>query len=1303
MFTKRVMSKTKKIFIYGGGTLASFLFLLFSLSFYGVNVQTSGDQVCGETCISYFNISLDSYALCMGSTFTGVTVEPQVKYEIYKADARYRSDNPNRWKPYDFKASTCLKNGTNHEFKLIGYKNPEQTIKWGLTLSGPDKDPFWYGINESTATTSVSNNITMELGARVNISTNITGSSTVCVDIDHPEYGTNYTCGSPMANFMFNISYFRKGEFNDSTTSKNLTWGTFLNNPITALEAGWADLSPLTQINDSNQVTYANNTGSAVSFHFTSINFTIDDTFEINNLRFLMNWSSNGSQYDQDATCGAGTSFCFYNWSSSSFVAVGSTLSSSAGSYLLNASLPSDAISVNGTVYMASDQIYSGNGVVLKVYEIWLSYNNLDTSTSNENFTVYINGHQYDEIRNVSVNLTGFAYQGETPTSVKIYVNGTLSNNLDYMVNEQGTINKLNDTSTSKNYSFDARGTKTDYLYIIKGAQIGSAYFNVTGFNILTGLEGVCYQETATTAGGCGGLNTGTYWNDVSDTYYNDGDWATRKDGYVSTSGVANYQVNYSRPVAFLYNGTKLQVKFMLNYGDTTTNVTLLPSCLANNPVRTRLNFSHTGTYGTFRVLCYDTAWQSLYSSTSVSNYNGMGLYEEGIYWNFINNSLTNISVDIGDIDGTPEYNYTGYFTTTGKSINFNNTLTTYLSTCTEDSNHFCTVPIYFTSQKSGLLQINNINISYDYDVNPVYLNSELISNFIGNSTGAVNIPVTFSSSQNGTLQISDLRYDYLGGNDTITVSTYPASECYQETATTNTTCGGLNTGSYTPTQGSGTTCARTYVNYTKPSNAVSAKWRVKHGNVTDTEYNVTIPSSCFDYSSQIALYFCSNSLVNPEGSASTGSHSEGYCLGSSGWQQITQTKSLSGTSYDRSVASSALYYDGDWGTYVSGPLWGNDNDVNSPSTSRIYEEGIYWSLQENLSLIVHYSDFFKNLPYTWTDTVFFIPRTNSSKNVSAYGQKTTIPVYNITTTNYGGKNMNLFTYLNETNSCIDILVSSNNTKPSRSLWRDLVGYYPFDIDARDVSGNNKNATTNVATHNQSGGQMGGAYEFDGINDEIQLGSTNPLGFNISKNYTFSFWFKLNGHNPEAATYVSDPILEISDTTKSIVIGVQTNLSVFSYSAGTKRIGSNVSLLNNTWYQGIITFESNASIKIYLNGSLRGSGSLIVANCDNHNMIGEENCIDADFFNGTIDEVRIYNKSLNQAEITELYTREKNKYYDNKLLNEWTAVKWNLNYLNNSGIWMWADLDNCNASNQRIFNPGVYFQSSCIDCITEEI
>lgn len=64
-------------------------------------------------------------------------------------------------------------------------------------------------------------NIIVELGMNINI--NATSNiSYVYVDVDHPDYGVNYSSGFLNTSFELIIDYFRKNIFNDSTISKTL-------------------------------------------------------------------------------------------------------------------------------------------------------------------------------------------------------------------------------------------------------------------------------------------------------------------------------------------------------------------------------------------------------------------------------------------------------------------------------------------------------------------------------------------------------------------------------------------------------------------------------------------------------------------------------------------------------------------------------------------------------------------------------------------------------------------------------------------------------------------------------------------------------------------------------------------------------------------------------------------------------------------------------------------------------------------------------------------------------------------------
>jgi hypothetical protein len=89
----------------------------------------------------------------------------------------------------------------------------------------------------------------------------------------------------------------------------------------------------------------------------------------------------------------------------------------------------------------------------------------------------------------------------------------------------------------------------------------------------------------------------------------------------------------------------------------------------------------------------------------------------------------------------------------------------------------------------------------------------------------------------------------------------YPEIECFQETATVATSCGGLSTGQY----GYNNDTGYLYMNYTKPSFASSTSlWQVYwSGGISEIKrINYSIPSICFNaYSDKIALYY--KSLIN--------------------------------------------------------------------------------------------------------------------------------------------------------------------------------------------------------------------------------------------------------------------------------------------------------------------------------------------------------------------------------------------------------------------------------------------------------
>ena len=133
-----------------------------------------------------------------------------------------------------------------------------------------------------------------------------------------------------------------------------------------------------------------------------------------------------------------------------------------------------------------------------------------------------------------------------------------------------------------------------------------------------------------------------------------------------------------------------------------------------------------------------------------------------------------NVSLEVGTIDGVYEWNNTGELNSVETTTNFSSSITEFLSTCTADSDGYCNVQLYVTSDTVGILNITNLEINYSLDYNPIQINTSLVQTFLGNSSGNVDIPLKFESSTSGILEISGINFSYRGGNKTYEIKAHP-------------------------------------------------------------------------------------------------------------------------------------------------------------------------------------------------------------------------------------------------------------------------------------------------------------------------------------------------------------------------------------------------------------------------------------------------------------------------------------------------------------------------------------------------
>ncbi|MEM3074778.1 MAG: LamG domain-containing protein [Candidatus Pacearchaeota archaeon] len=213
---------------------------------------------------------------------------------------------------------------------------------------------------------------------------------------------------------------------------------------------------------------------------------------------------------------------------------------------------------------------------------------------------------------------------------------------------------------------------------------------------------------------------------------------------------------------------------------------------------------------------------------------------------------------------------------------------------------------------------------------------------------------------------------------------------------------------------------------------------------------------------------------------------------------------------------------------------------------------------------------------------------------------------------------------------------------------KNLIAYYPLNGNANDVSGNNLHGRIFGDT-SAVGGKIGQAYKFDGNDDAIVVNHSTQFN-SISNAITVSAWVNktsrnnLQNHQQRIVTKADNLVLYFlpNSNKPGFYLG---SLSVDSKDKGiTAR--SEVNL--NEWNHIVGVYNSGLqedNFKIYVNGQLSNSTTVPSGKTFSlgvYNLgIGAYNVSGLDYeFNGTIDDVRIYDRALTPAEITELYNRQ---------------------------------------------------------------
>ena len=210
-----------------------------------------------------------------------------------------------------------------------------------------------------------------------------------------------------------------------------------------------------------------------------------------------------------------------------------------------------------------------------------------------------------------------------------------------------------------------------------------------------------------------------------------------------------------------------------------------------------------------------------------------------------------------------------------------------------------------------------------------------------------------------------------------------------------------------------------------------------------------------------------------------------------------------------------------------------------------------------------------------------------------------------------------------------------------------LMAWYKFNGNAGDSSGfGNHGAVYGATMTNDRFGNPNGAYYFNGSSSYILVPASNSI--QPSNALSVSVWFNASPNTNQwqpilskhiSSSYPYDSYLLGTGTPSPVNnrwYGVISNTNNFSQNAITK------STAYNTWTLLTFTYDGS-SIKSYINGILDTTNSFsgnIVYN--SAGLYIGQNGIGGQYFKGTIDDITIHNRALNDYEIAYMYSPIKN-------------------------------------------------------------
>jgi hypothetical protein len=204
-------------------------------------------------------------------------------------------------------------------------------------------------------------------------------------------------------------------------------------------------------------------------------------------------------------------------------------------------------------------------------------------------------------------------------------------------------------------------------------------------------------------------------------------------------------------------------------------------------------------------------------------------------------------------------------------------------------------------------------------------------------------------------------------------------------------------------------------------------------------------------------------------------------------------------------------------------------------------------------------------------------------------------------------------------------------------LIKTVYAYYPLNGNLVDQGPHQLNGDAlakNRSTEDRFGNKEG-ALTFTGKDDSVSL----PVNINPAKmpQLTIALWLKINKISKTSTIFTNSN----GSFARSIVIDGRKNRPLLSVSAGSKDVYGGISIPLNKWIFTAVSWNAESGrVSLYLADQNKNFSSISTNNINPKNANQfirlAENSVSEDFFEGSMDELMIWDQILTMDEIRDL-------------------------------------------------------------------